>query len=377
MVNPSDRASKYQRLKRGLVIVETGFTLAYLLILLISGWTFHLRDLAVYLGGRAMGGVLVYFGVAVITLLLLLWPVNVWFGYVLEKQYGLLQQTAREWAWDLIKVQLAGLFLGILAVAVLYSYLILLPEWWWLPAAGAWAIFYVALVHLFPVIILPWFYKFRKLPDNKLTRRLLAWCARSGTEIMGIYGWSQSTNPRKAEALLVGWGPTRRVVLSDYLLSAFNASEVEVMLAHELGHHRLGHLWTRLAWQIGITGLGFFIAHLLFEVIGPGIGLGYLADPAGMPLLSLIFFLMALLGSPWHKWLLRRQETQADYYALKLTGLAGSFISTMERLAVLNLTEMNPSPVVEFLFNTQPSPARRIKAAKEFRKKIKRINAVR
>jgi STE24 endopeptidase len=223
-------------------------------------------------------------------------------------------------------------------------------------------------VQLTPVLILPLFFKFKPLPDNDLSRRLNELCRRSGAKVVGIFEWKLSDKTSRANAGLVGWGPTRRVVLSDSLLTGFTASEVEVILAHEIGHHRLGHIWMLLAIQTALSFAVFGAVDLLFRLVGPYLSLFSVENVAGMPLLLLFLLITGLATSPLLKYHSRVLERQADRFALALTGLTGSFISAIEKLVVLNLGEMEPHPLIEALFHSHPAPASRIKAAKVFRR---------
>jgi len=360
------KAKIYNQIKRRLGYAEFVLGLGYVLVLLVSGWTFDLRNLSLKVGGGPVVWVVIYFVLALFLYELLTLPLGVLSGYFLERRFGLLNQSARAWAWDYLKAQGLSLVLGILSVEFLYFFLRWAGPWWWLPAGTAFALLFVILAQLTPVVILPLFFKFKPLPESDLTRRLAELCRRAGARVLGIYEWGLSAQTRRANAALVGWGATRRVVLSDTLLKNFTPSEIEIVLAHELGHFRLGHLSKLLLVQTGATFIAFAVAGLVFRGLGPWFGLTHIADPAGMPLLVLAFIGAGLAGLPVINMISRYLERQADYFALSLTGLIGSFISAMEHLAALNLAEMDPHPVIEFLFHGHPSPARRIQAAKNY-----------
>lgn len=361
-----EKARVYNRLKRNLGYGEFAAGVCYLLALLVFGWTFDLREIALRAGGGPVVWVLVYFVLAMLIYEIATLPFSLFSGYFLEKKFGMLKQTFGDWIKDMLKSQAVGLVLGIIAIETLYLFLRIADDWWWFPAGTSFALLFILLAQLLPVLILPIFYKFKKLPDSDLTNKLHDLCGRANARVNGIYEWGLSSKTVRANAALVGWGPTRRVVLSDSLLRDFTPSEIEVVLAHELGHHTYRHLPRLLALQIALTFGAFFLADKLFRFFGPYFGLGNIDDVASMPLLLLVFILAGLVTLPAVNAVSRRYERQADYYALALTGLVGSFISAMERLAALNLSEMEPNPVVEFVFYSHPAPAKRVNAAKEF-----------
>jgi len=361
-----EEARVYNRLKRRISYAEMGLGLAFLIVLLVTGLTFFFRDIAVGLAPHPFWHVLIYFLILAGIFELITLPLTIYSGFVVERRFDLLRQSGAAWVWDYVKGILLSLVLGGLAVELLYLLMRLAGNWWWLPAGVAFALCFVLLAQLTPVLILPLFFKFKPLADEDLSARLTALCERTGARVRGIYEWGLSSKTRRVNAALVGWGPTRRVILSDNLVKDFASLEVEVILAHELGHQRLRHMPQLLMVQIALTFIAFALADLIFRALGSTLGLKVLDDVAGLPLLVLVFALVGLLALPLVNLLSRRLEQAADRFALKSTGLSDHFISAMERLSSLNLSESDPHPVIEFLFLSHPSPARRIQAARDF-----------
>ena len=362
---PQTEAGEYHRTKRRLGYIEYGLGLVFLAYLLL-GKTFGLRNFAMQFGGGPATWVLIYFVTAALVYEVITLPLNVLSGYFIEKKYGMLNQTPKSWALDLVKAQILSLVLGIIAVESIYLVIRLAGEWWWVAAGVVFALFFIVMAQLTPVLILPIFYKFKKISEGDLTRRLSGLCEKAGAQIMGVYEWDMSSKTDRANAAVVGWGRTRRVVLSDSLLERFTPSEIEVVLAHELGHHKLKHVPQLLIFQMAVTFIAFWAADLLFKAVGPPLGVDHIQNVAGMPLIFLTFALVGLVSVAPINMISRRMERQADRFAFALTDLTGSFVSAMERLAVMNLGEFEPHPAVEFLFHSHPSPAKRIKAAKEY-----------
>lgn len=357
----------YNRVKQRLGFAQAVLWILYL-VYLIAGGAHDIRGLVLAAGGGPVVWVALYFIVAAGVFEFISLPFTVASGYFIEKKFGQLAQTAKAWTWDLVKAQAVGMVLGLLAVELLYVFIRSAGTWWWLWAGGAFALFFVVLAQITPVLILPVFYKFRKMDDQPLTGRLIALCQRAGARVMGIYIWDLASKTRRVNAALVGLGSTRRVILADGLISGFTPSEVEVVLAHELGHHRLYHLPQILIINVAVALAAFYVADVAFRLIGPSLGFPDMADVGGMPLLAVVFTVVVFCSLPLVNGMSRLLEYQADLYALRLTGLVGSFISAMERLAAYNLAELKPSPWMEFLFHSHPTPAKRIEAAKRFRR---------
>ena len=161
----------------------------------------------------------------------------------------------------------------------------------------------------------------------------------------------------------MGWGNTRRIIVSDTLLQHFSGEEIEVIMAHELCHHVKNHIWQGIALQSVLTVIAFYAAHRLLPPLSAAWGFGGLADIANFPLFALLVTILSLLVLPGVNYLSRRLERTADLYALDITGDALAFVSSMEKLADLNLANKSPNKIIEFIFYSHPSVEDRIKLA--------------
>lgn len=175
-----------------------------------------------------------------------------------------------------------------------------------------------------------------------------------------------SAKSTEAEALLAGTGRTRRIVLSDTLLSAYDPDEIEVILAHELGHHAMRHMIAMIATQSAAAIGGLYVLSVVLRLaVGP-LGLRGIDDVAGLPLLVVVAGLMQMFVAPVGNWWSRRLEARADEYALELTSKPAAFVRAMRRLADQNLLDLEPSRLVEVALYAHPPVGRRIAAARQF-----------
>jgi STE24 endopeptidase len=230
----------------------------------------------------------------------------------------------------------------------------------------AFAGFFVLLANLAPVLIFPIFFKFKPLENPSLRERLLELSRRAGTRVKGVFEWKLSEKSKKANAALMGLGNTRRIILSDTLLEQFQDEEVEAVLAHELGHHVHHHIWQSIALQGAATFVGFYLIHRTLDWLGPHFGFQGAGDFANLPLLALVTTVLSLVLLPAVNSYSRALERQADTYALRAIPSPGPFISSMEKLADLNLAERQPNPWIEFIFHSHPSIQKRNEFAEKF-----------
>ena len=216
------------------------------------------------------------------------------------------------------------------------------------------------------VLIFPIFFKVKPLENPSLTERLLELSRRAGTRVKGVFEWKLSEKSKKANAALMGLGNTRRIILSDTLLEKFQDEEVEAVLAHELGHHVHRHILQSIALQGVATFVGFYLIHRTLIWLTPHFGFQGIADFANLPLVALVTTFLSLALLPVVNSYSRAMERQADAYALRAIPSRAPFISSMEKLAELNLAERQPHPWIEFIFHSHPSIQKRIDFAQRF-----------
>jgi STE24 endopeptidase len=362
----SARIKSYHRTGRILSVAGYLVDLALLLTLLLTGWTIDLRNLALHYSPRPWLALLIYVGLFGGIMQLAGLPFDFLGGFWLEHRYGLSNLTLGGWVKDQLKGLAVGATLGILAMEFLYAVIRHWPERWWILCAIAFIGFFVLLANLAPVLILPIFFKFKPLENSSLTERLLDLSRRAGTRVKGVFEWKLSEKSKKANAALMGLGNTRRIILSDTLLEKFQDEEVEAVLAHELGHHVHRHIFQSIALQGAATVGGFYLIYRTLIWLGPHFGFQGAADFANLPLLALVTAGFSLILLPVVNSYSRAMERQADTYALRAIPSRAAFISSMEKLAKLNLAERQPHPWIEFIFHSHPSIQKRIVFAQKF-----------
>jgi STE24 endopeptidase len=358
-----DEAKRYETFRYVVSITGLLIDATVLIYLLTSGWSARIRDVAVMAGEFPWVSVLIYMLVIGTIFKLIEFPLSVYSGYVIEHRFALSRQTFRAWLSDYFKSLALGAFLGVAGAELIYFFLRSYPDQWWIYGGLTFAGVAIVFANLAPVLLLPLFFKFRPVQNEELQQRVARLARQTKTPVCGIYEWSLGEKTRKANAAVVGWGNTRRIIVSDTLLENCSGEELEVIMAHELCHHVKHHIWLTIAAQSALT---FILFYAVFRVL-PGMtarfGLIGPADVAGMPIIMLVFSILSLLALPAWNFFSRHLETVADLYALDVTGDSLAFVSSMEKLADLSLADKSPNPVIEFIFYSHPSAEKRIKLA--------------
>ncbi|MDO8670505.1 MAG: M48 family metalloprotease, partial [Dehalococcoidia bacterium] len=222
----------------------------------------------------------------------------------------------------------------------------------------------VVMANLAPVLILPLFFKLTPIKNEAMAKRLTDLASRARTGVRGVYTMNQSAKGTGANAALMGMGNTRRIVLTDTLVDRYDEVEIEVVLAHELGHHVHGDIAGGIAVQSISTLVGFYLASLSLNWAVPTFGFANIYDVAAFPLFALVVGAFAFAVLPITNGYSRRIETAADKYALEMTNNPGAFISMMTRLTDQNLGEASPARWVEILLYSHPTYAKRVAMAR-------------
>ena len=364
-VDPA-QVQAYQRTKLTMSVISMGLNFVVPLIFLFTGGSEAIRNLVEGWTTAAALVVVLYLFVAGAGLQLIEFPFEVYSGFVVEKKFGLSKVSITSWLYDWVKGTLIQSVLLLVVLSGIYWLLRSQPDLWWLWASIGATILVIILMALVPVLLLPLFYKFEPIPDGELKDRLFALADQIGTHVQGIYVWHMSDKTSKANAAVTGWGRTRRIIISDTLIESNTIEEIEVVMAHELGHHVRWDVWKMLAVTTVLIFISFFVIDLALGAWIDSLGLRGIADIAGLPLVILVGAVVSLIALPISNWLSRRAETAADLYALNLTGMRDEFISAMDKLGDKNLAQKEPNAFVEFVFHSHPSIQRRINNARSW-----------
>lgn len=364
------QAKIFSRLRRRAALVEAGVGLVYLILWVVTGPAGQITDRigAAFSAGWTSDLVLIAVCVAVPWFLISL-PFGLYTGFHLPHRFGQSNQALASWIVDLLKGLLLGACLGLPLLIGLYAIIRNWPEAWWAIAGVGYLGFTVVMAILAPVVLMPLFNKYRPLGEDRkdLVDRLMRLSAAAGRRVRGVYSFDMSRRTKSANAALIGLGWTRRIVLGDTLLDEFPAAEIEAVLAHELGHHVHRDIPVGVLAGSGLTLLSLWVVDVVLTSAVARGTLAALSDPAGLPLLLLVFSVMGFVTDPlqnaWSRW----RERRADVFSLQLTGSPPAFADAMTRLANQNLADADPPRWAVILFGTHPPLGERIRFAETSR----------
>jgi STE24 endopeptidase len=168
--------------------------------------------------------------------------------------------------------------------------------------------------------------------------------------------------PGGAAAYTPWFGRPRILVSASLGESGYTPAEVRFILAHELGHIRLGHGWQASLARLGQVLLILLAAGLagawIVRRYGRRLRIRSLADIESLPLLFLLLSAASLLTTPLAGAYSRYREVRADRYALEATGDVDAAVSYFRKI------EAAPVSALGEAFRSHPSPESRIRYAR-------------
>ncbi|HEX8153510.1 MAG TPA: M48 family metallopeptidase [Thermoanaerobaculia bacterium] len=369
-VRVTEETRQLARIRHAIYFGGSLYWAAAVLLILASGLSARLRDFATRSVRRPFAATMLYAALGVAVLTLLQFPLSFYAGYVVPHQFDLSSESFGSWLLDEAKS------LGVLMViGAIVGALVLLPlqrvKRWWLPMWLGSIPLTVLLVVIAPVFIDPLFNDFVPLRDQALKQRLLDMAERAGIEGGRVYQVDKSRQTKTLNAYVTGIGPTKRIVLWDTLIAAMTQDEIVTVMAHEMGHYVLHHLWLGLAFSLLVSLVIFRLSQPIYERAmrrwGERWRLGASGDMASLPLLLLIGSSIAFLLTPAIAAHSRMSERAADEFALRLTHLNEPMASAFVKLGENAKADPHPHPAIVFWRYTHPPIGERIEWALAWR----------
>jgi Zn-dependent protease with chaperone function len=361
---PSALALRFYRTGNWLWAIDELWTLAVLALLLFTGASAAIRNLAKRIGRNWVLTIAIYAVLWTGLLYLIDLPLAYYQGFVRQHAYGLSNQTLGRWFGNSLKAVLVAMAGGFLFTWVPYLLLARSPKRWWLYTTILAVPFMFFVMLIAPVWIDPLFNAYGPMKNRALESKILALATRAGIDGGRIYEVDKSRDTKAVNAYVKGFLSTKRIVLYDTLLQKLDDKEVLVVMGHEMGHYVLGHV-TRTIWLSTIVILVSLFAadrlgRRLIARFSGRFGFDRLSDVASVPLLLILLQVMSLLLSPVALAYSRAQEHEADRFALELTRTNRSAALAFAKLQQENLSNPWPGPLYKLWRSTHPSIGERI-----------------
>jgi STE24 endopeptidase len=364
-IDAHQKAADYTADKGRLNLIESAIEAIVLLGFTLGGGLYLIDKFALSLAGDGyVRGILLAFGLMLISGLFSM-PFDLYRTFRIEAKYGFNKMTPLLYVMDAIKGVVLSAAIGIPLLLVAFWLMETMGKMWWLYLWLVWLGFSLSMMAIYPNFIAPIFNKFSPMTDESLKARIEALLKRCGFASKGLFVMDGSKRSSHGNAYFSGFGRTKRIVFFDTLLERLSPTEIEAVLAHELGHFKRKHIYKMMAGQFALT---FVVLALMGWVIDkPWFyeGLGYSLGGAKAPVAaSLMLFFLAIPVftfwlTPLGSILSRKHEFEADAYAAEQTQ-ANDLIAALVKLYRDNASTLTPDPLHSAVYDSHPPATIRI-----------------
>jgi STE24 endopeptidase len=369
---PADKRAKSDAYFEGgywLILWDFLVGSAILLFLLASGLSARIRDWAEGVTRFKAVQVILYAIPFVLITSVLGFPLLVYEQFFREHAYGLATQNFGQWFQEQLVALCVQAIVTSIALVCLYAVFRRAPKTWWAWGTILGVILMMLGIMFAPVYIEPLFNTYKTLDDATIRDPILVMARANQIPVTKVYEVDASRQSNRVSANVAGFLGTTRIALNDNLLKQCTLPEIREVMAHEMGHYILNHS-IKLVTYFGLFFLlGFVVAKASFDGAvrrwGQRWGVRGVADPAGFPLLALIFGAVFFLLTPLANTVIRVHEREADAFGINTSREPDGFAQVALKLGTYR--KLDPGPIEEFIFFDHPSGRARIRMAMEWK----------
>lgn len=339
------------------------------IFLLSSTFSAQLRDFTERLTGSKTLQVAIYAIGFILVVAVLSFPLSFYQFFIREHQYGFATQNFGAWFLEQLISLVVGLVAGVIGLSILYTVFRRAPQTWWLWGTLVVVVLSLSGNFIAPLFVEPLFNTYKPLTDPKIRDPILAMAQANQILVKQVFEVDASRQTTRVSANVAGMLGTTRIALNDNLLKQCTVPEIRAVMAHEMGHYILNH-GAKLTIYFGVVALfGFAIARFVFAVALRGWGERWqvrgIADPAGLPLLMLIFVTFTFLMTPVLNSIVRTTEREADQFGINTSREPDGEATIALKLGAYR--KLDPTPLEEFIFFDHPSGRARIQMGMDWK----------
>jgi len=366
MLTPEQKARSDAYFEGGYWIMLGGFlmqlAIAWIFLSLgLSAWINRIASKAKRINIRNLIYILFYLFFA----FLMAFPFSVYTGFFREHRYGLSNMTFPLWlSEEMISLSLILVF-GSLLIMVLYIVMRKTIGQWWIWGSVVSIVFMIFLFFISPVFISPLFNDYKPLEEGAIKEDILSMARANGVPVDNVYQFDASKQSTRISANVSGIGRTIRISLNDNLLNRCTPAEVISVMAHELGHYVLNHIYKlviyfSLVLIIGFAFVNFFMKKLITRFSAKW-GINNISDINSLPLFVVVFSFYILIATPVINNISRITEIEADLFELNAAREPDASASIAMKLS--EYRKINPGRLEEIIFYDHPSGKIRVMMA--------------
>lgn len=288
-------------------------------------------------------------------------PASLYRTFVIEEKFGFNKSTIKTFIIDMLKGSLVSMAIGIPLIMLVLWLMNSAGSLWWLYAWLAITAFSIIMMWAYPKFIAPIFNKFTPLDEGEVLDRITTLLERNGFNSNGVFMMDGSRRSSHGNAYFTGFGKTKRIVFFDTLLKQLTPTQIEAVLAHELGHFKHKHVFKGMLVSMISTLIGFAILAFLMkqEWFFQQLGVQNQTTHMALLLFLLVSPVFTFFIGPVMSWWSRKHEFEADAFAAKESS-AEELISALVGLYKKNAGTLTPDPLYSAFYDSHPPASIRI-----------------
>ena len=345
--------------------------LVLLLVFWFAGGFNYIDELVLEFGWNDIWSGVAFIGIISIALLILNIPLSLYSTFVIEERFGFNKTTYKTYILDTIKSIVLSLVIGLPCLIAILYFFEYTGDYSWLYVWIFISITSLVISIIGPIWIMPIFNKFTPLETGELRDAIVEYAKMVDFKFNNIYVIDGSKRSAHSNAFFTGFGKTKRIALFDTLIDQLDTKEIVSVIAHEVGHSKKKHVLLGISMGIIHTGILLFALSLMLEseMLFDAFFMKNISIYASIVFFGFLFTPIEMVVSLFMQSISRRNEHEADYWAVSTTTNEINLISGLKKLAQKNLSNLSPHPLYVTLNYSHPPLSRRIESIKEYSKK--------
>jgi len=305
---------------------------------------------------------LIFFGILMFASDILNIPFEIYDIFVIEEKFGFNKTTPKIYITDKIKSWFLSIIIGGTLLALITWFYYSTREYFWIYSLILIILFTIFINMFYSTLIVPLFNKQKPLEPGLLRDKIEEFCQKAGFKLENIYVIDSSKRSTKSNAYFTGIGKKKRIVLYDTLINDMTPDEIVAVLAHEIGHYKLKHIFFNIISSIIYSAIVLYIFSIFAESKELSQALGSSIPSFHLALISftILYSPISLIIGVITNYISRKKEFSADNFAAKY-GLAANLISALKKLTSKNLSNLTPHPAYVFFYYSHPPLYDRVK----------------
>ena len=364
------KSQEYTKTNTKFSFITSTFSLFINLSFILGGF-YNIIDLYVRdLGYNPQLTGLVFFALLFVINDLLNIPFSIYKTFVIEERYGFNKTTLKTFWIDKLKGYFLTILIGGPVLYLILYFFSNFTEYGWLYVWIFLIAFSIIMQPIFTTFVAPMFNKFTPLEDGPLLQKIKDYLSKVNFPVQRLEVVDGSKRSSHSNAYFSGIGKYKRIALFDTLLEQMDDDEILSIIAHEVGHYKLKHIYSGIILSSLQSGIMLYILSLfinneqLFSVFS--MQEGNLSIYASLVFFSMLYSPISLIIGIFFSITSRKNEFSADAYSAETAKMPESLISGLKKMSKENLSNLTPHWLNVFLNYSHPPVLKRIGVLKTY-----------